>query len=43
MGVRLPEWMIDKLDELGDRTEHTEKAVSQYLKKIENKEKSTRQ
>lgn len=35
LGVRVPLWMIEKLDELGDRTYHTEKAITKYLKEIE--------
>lgn len=43
IGVRIPEWMLTRLDELGSRTEHTEKAIALYLENIDKKEKSTRQ
>lgn len=36
LGVRVPEWMIEQLDQLGDRTEHTEKAIIMYLKSVKN-------
>jgi|GEM_PF-3954830 len=32
VGIRLPKWMITKIDELGGRSEIIEKAVHMYLK-----------
>lgn len=43
LGVRVPQWMITRLDELGNRTEHTEKAIAIYLENFEQKEKGARQ
>lgn len=39
LGVRVPLWMIEQLDELGDRTAHTERAISLYLKKTKKEGK----
>lgn len=32
VGIRLPKWMITKIDSLGGRSEVIEKAVHMYLK-----------
>lgn len=37
VGIRLPKWMITKIDKLGSRSEIIEKAVHKYL---ENEEKT---
>lgn len=39
LGVRIPEWMLKEIDVLGDRTEITEKALLDYLKKNKKMEK----
>jgi len=40
LGVRIPKWMLDEVDQLGDRAEITEKALLEYLKKIKAQEKN---
>ena len=35
IGIRLPQWMITKIDNLGSRSDIIEKAIHMYLKKEE--------
>jgi len=39
IGIRIPEWLLQEIDDLGDRTEITEKALLEYLKKNKKMEK----